>query len=99
MPSKEEMEYKISLKENNAVSFVTKDNANTFCNFFSNLADLLLQNFHVQKINLESKLLKNIISIFEMNVKELRCYQGLWNRWCSSNRYLSGYHYKPVDKT
>ena len=33
------------LKENGVVSFNSKDNANTFCKFFSNLADSLnLQN-------------------------------------------------------
>ena len=37
------MHSKISLKENGVVSFNSKDNANTFCRFFSNLADSLLQ--------------------------------------------------------
>ena len=46
-----------------AVFFSSKDNANTACRFFSNLADSLLQNFHVQKTSLESNLLKNQFAI------------------------------------
>ena len=42
MPSKGRMQSKISLKENGVISFNSKDNANTFGMFFSNLADLLL---------------------------------------------------------
>ena len=36
-------QFKISLKENSVVSYNSKDNANTFCRIFSNLADSLLQ--------------------------------------------------------
>ena len=36
---------KISLKENDAVSLNSKNNANTFCRFFSNLVDSLLWKF------------------------------------------------------
>ena len=43
MPSKGEMQSKISLKENSVVFFKSKDKANTICTFFSNLADSLLQ--------------------------------------------------------
>ena len=43
MPSKRKRLSKTSLKETGIVSFNSKDNANTFCRFFSNLADLLLQ--------------------------------------------------------
>ena len=43
MPSKGERQGRISLKENSVVSFNSKDNANTYCRFFSYLADLLLQ--------------------------------------------------------
>ena len=48
---------KILLKENGLVSFHSKDNANTFCRFFSNLAYSLLQKLSHPKLNLESKLL------------------------------------------
>ena len=61
MPSKEGRQSKISLKENNVVSFNSKDNANTFCRFFSNLPNS----------NFESKLLRSIIRRFEMNVRIL----------------------------
>ena len=37
------MQSKISLKENGVVSFNSNDNVNTFCSFFSNLTDSLLQ--------------------------------------------------------
>ena len=43
IPSKWESHSKISLKENSIVFFNSKDNRNTFCMFFSNVADLLLQ--------------------------------------------------------
>ena len=53
MNSKGERQSKISLKENGVVSFDSKKNAYTFCRFFSNLADSILQKFtqkkHVQK--------------------------------------------------
>ena len=61
MPSKEGRQSKISLKENNVVSFNSKDNANTFCRFFSNIPNS----------NFESKLLRSIIRRFEMNVRIL----------------------------
>ena len=64
-------QFKISLKENGVVSSNSEDNANTFCRFFSNLADLLLQKFTHPKNKLESKLLQNILSRFEMNVRTL----------------------------
>ena len=44
----------MSLKENGTVSFNSIDNRNTFCSFFSNLAEL--------------KLLKSVTRRFEMNV-------------------------------
>ena len=66
MPSKEGRQSKISLKENNVVSFNSKDNANTFCRFFSNLPNS----------NFESKLLRSIIRRFEMNVRIL-----FYNSW------------------
>ena len=59
------------LKENDVVSFSSKDNADTFCRVFSDLTESLLKKSLVQKINLESKLLKSIISRFEMNVRIL----------------------------
>ena len=65
------MQSKLSVKEDGVVSFNSKDNANIFCRFFSNLADSLLQKLYVQKINMESKLLNSIISIFEVNVRIL----------------------------
>ena len=40
---KRERQSKMSLKENGVVSYNSKDNANTFCRIFSNLADSLLQ--------------------------------------------------------
>ena len=43
MSSKGGKQSKISLKENGVVAFNSKDNINTFCRFFSNLADSLLQ--------------------------------------------------------
>ena len=43
MPSKGGRQSKISLKENGVVSFNSKENVNSFCRFFSNLADSLLQ--------------------------------------------------------
>ena len=45
MNSKGERQSKISLKENDVVSFDSKKNAYTFCRFFSNLADSILQKF------------------------------------------------------
>ena len=39
MSSKGGRQSKISLKENGVVSFNSKNNANNFCRFFSNLAD------------------------------------------------------------
>ena len=48
------------LKENDVVSFSSKDNANTFCRVFSDLTESLLKKSLAQKINLESKLLKQI---------------------------------------
>ena len=42
MPFEEGRQSKISLKKNGAVSFDLKKNTNTFCRFFSNLADSLL---------------------------------------------------------
>ena len=56
MASKVGRQFKI-LKENGLVSFHSKDNANTFCRFFSNLADSLLQKLSHPKLNLESELL------------------------------------------
>ena len=58
MPAKGGRQSKISLKKNDVVSLNSKDNANTFYRFFSNLVHHLCINLHVQKINLESKLLK-----------------------------------------
>ena len=43
MPSTRGRQSKTSLKENGVASFDSKDNANTFSRFFSNLADSLLQ--------------------------------------------------------
>ena len=42
MPSKGGMQSKKSLKDNGVVSFNSADNANTFCRFFSYLADSML---------------------------------------------------------
>ena len=53
MPFKEGMQCKMSLKKNGVDSFNSQDNANTFCRFFSNSADSLLQKFPRPKINLE----------------------------------------------
>ena len=58
MPAKGGRQSKISLKKNDVVSLNSKDNANTFYRFFLNLVHHLCINLHVQKINLESKLLK-----------------------------------------
>ena len=43
MPSKGVRKSKIPLNENREVCFNSKNNANTFCRFLSNLADSLLQ--------------------------------------------------------
>ena len=43
MSSKGRMQSKISLKENGVIYFNSKDNSITFCRFFSNLGDSLLQ--------------------------------------------------------
>ena len=43
------MQSQISLKENGLASFNSNDNANTFCRFFSNLADSLQQKLPPQK--------------------------------------------------
>ena len=74
MPSKRGMESKI-LKENGVVSFNSNDNAKFFVDLgFSQTQQIhCYRNFYVQKINLESKLLKSIISIFDMNVRILFC--------------------------
>ena len=42
MRSKGERKRKISLKENSVISLNSKDNANIYCRFFSNLTDSLL---------------------------------------------------------
>ena len=49
MPSNGGRQFKISLKENGAVSFDLKKNANTFCRFFSHLAGSLLQKLTCQR--------------------------------------------------
>ena len=49
MPSKEDIQSKMPLKENGAASFNSSHNANTFCRFFSNLADLLLEKLQCPK--------------------------------------------------
>ena len=49
MPSKGGAQSKISLKENRIVSFNSRDNASTFCKFFSNLTDSLLQELSLPK--------------------------------------------------
>ena len=49
MPSKKGRQCKISLKENGVVYFNSKDSANTFCRFFSSLANSLLQKLQPPK--------------------------------------------------
>ena len=72
MNSKGERQSKISLKENDVVSFDSKKNAYTFCRFFSNLADSILQKFpRTKKKDLESKPLEGIMNKFEITVKIL----------------------------
>ena len=55
IPSIGGMQSKISLKENGVVSFNSKCNANSFCKFFSNLADSLLQKLPRPKNKFEIK--------------------------------------------
>ena len=49
MPSKGGRESKISSQENGVVSFTSKDNLNTFCRSFLNLAESLLQKLSCSK--------------------------------------------------
>ena len=55
MPSKGVRQSKISLKENGVFSFDPKKNANIFCRYFSNLADLLLLKLLRPKNNFGTK--------------------------------------------
>ena len=43
MSSKREMQSKTSFKENGVASFISKEDANTFCRFFLNLTDSFMQ--------------------------------------------------------
>lgn len=51
MTSKGGVQFKILLKKNGAVFFSSKDDANTFRRFLSNLADSLLQKLPSPKKN------------------------------------------------